>query len=132
MTTRKRALLIPAILGLLSAPAIARADTPLHKAGRGLAGITTGFLEIPGNIIHTAQREGAVSGWTNGFAKGLGMCILRPPVGFYELITAPFPAPEGYKPILEPEYPWSYFGSGERSRGVARHEHAKNTHVARH
>jgi hypothetical protein len=49
---------------------------------------------------------------------GLGMTLVRPVVGVYELITAPFPAPEGYRPILKPEYPWSYFGSGDRS-GIA-------------
>jgi len=87
----------------------------LHKAGRGLAAITTPFLEIPGNIKVTTEEHGAPAGWTEGFAMGLGMTIIRPVVGVYELITAPFPAPEDYKPILKPEYPWSYFGSGDRS-----------------
>ena len=41
------------------------------------------------------------------------MAIVRPAVGAYELASAPFPAPANYEPILEPEYPWSYFGSGE-------------------
>ena len=90
----------------------------LHKAGRGLAAITTPFLEIPGNIKVTTEEHGAPAGWTEGFAMGLGMTVVRPVVGVYELITAPFPAPEGYRPILKPEYPWSYFGSGDRS-GIA-------------
>ena len=96
-----------------------RADTALHKAGRGLAAMTTPFLEIPGNIIQTSKREGAVAGWTAGFAKGIGMTFVRPTVGVYELVTAPIPAPKNYKPILRPEYPWSYFSTGDRS-GVAR------------
>jgi hypothetical protein len=81
MTTRKRdlrALLVPAILGLLSLPAVASDDTPLHKAGRGLAGLTTPFLEIPGNIVETTHREGAVS---LDQRPRPGMSILRPPVG---------------------------------------------------
>jgi putative exosortase-associated protein (TIGR04073 family) len=97
----------------------ADAGTRLHKAGRGLAAITTPFLEIPGNIKQTTERDGAPAGWTEGFAMGLGMTVIRPVVGVYELITAPFPAPSNYRPILHPEYPWSYFGSGDRS-GVAR------------
>ena len=105
-------------------PAISQAspefhrDSALHKAGRGLAAITTPFLEIPGNIKVTTEEHGAPAGWTEGFAMGLGMTVVRPVVGVYELITAPFPAPEGYRPILKPEYPWSYFGSGDRS-GIA-------------
>jgi hypothetical protein len=27
----------------------------------------------------------------------------------WEFVSAPFPVPAGYQPILEPEYPWSYF-----------------------
>jgi putative exosortase-associated protein (TIGR04073 family) len=104
---------------MLVGAGVARADTPLHKAGRGLAAMTTPFLEIPGNIKQTTEREGAPAGWTEGFAKGLGMFIMRPPVGVYELLTAPIPAPSNYKAILKPEYPWSYFSSREESPGVA-------------
>jgi hypothetical protein len=35
--------------------------------------------------------------------------VVRPLVGVYELVTAPFPVPAGYRPILQPEYPWGYF-----------------------
>jgi putative exosortase-associated protein (TIGR04073 family) len=97
---------------------VSHADTPVHKAGRGLAAITTPFLEIPGNIMTTSRQDGPLAGWTMGLAKGLGMSIVRPVVGFYEVLSAPFAAPANYEPILEPEYPWSYFGSGHR--GVAR------------
>jgi putative exosortase-associated protein (TIGR04073 family) len=100
-------------IGVMFWPVLSHADTPLRKAGRGLAAITTPFLEIPGNIKQTTEREGAPAGWTEGFAKGLGMAIMRPPIGVYELITAPIPAPSNFEPILEPEFPWSYFGSGQ-------------------
>lgn len=124
MTQCKRSLpslFLAATIGLLAFPTISFADTALQKAGRGLAAITTPFLEIPGNIKQTTERDGAPAGWTEGFAKGLGMFILRPPIGFYELVTAPFPAPSNYEPILKPEYPWSYFGSSEESPGLALH-----------
>lgn len=103
------------VAGLWSSAA--SADTPGEKAGRGLAAITTPFLEIPGNIIVTTREDGPLQGWTTGLAKGLGMAIVRPIVGFYEVLSAPFAAPAGYEPILQPEYPWSYFGSDHR--GVA-------------
>jgi putative exosortase-associated protein (TIGR04073 family) len=106
------------VVALWSLPSIAdasNADTPTHKLGRGLAAITTPFLELPGNIAQTSQREGPLTGWTMGVAKGIGMTIVRPIVGIYELASAPWPAPAHYQPILAPEYPWSYFGAGDSS-----------------
>src|SRR5438093_1268852 len=47
-----------------------------------------------------------------GFGKGLGMIIPRTLVGVWEFVSAPFPLPAGYEPILSPEFPWSYFESG--------------------
>ena len=116
-------LMLAASIATLVWPTVSHADTPLRKAGRGLAAMTTPFLEIPGNIKVTTEREGAPAGWTEGFAKGLGMTLIRPAIGVYELVTAPIPAPPNYEPILEPEYPWSYFGSGQGSKspGLARH-----------
>ena len=37
-------------------------------------------------------------------------------VGVYEFLSAPFPAPAGYRPIIEPEFPWDYFSGGTSSR----------------
>lgn len=84
------------------------AQTAPQKFGRGLAGMTTSFLEFPGNLYAETKKSGAV-GIPVGFAKGLGMVVTRTLVGVYEFVSAPFPLPAGYRPILEPEYPWSYF-----------------------
>ena len=123
LTVLVSGMMLAASVATLVWPIISRADTPLHKAGRGLAAMTTPFLEIPGNIKVTTEREGAPAGWTEGFAMGLGMTLIRPVVGVYELLSAPFPAPSNYKPILKPEYPWSYFGSGSEGEtpGIADH-----------
>lgn len=83
-------------------------QTAAKKLGRGLAGMTTGFLEIPGNIVKETQAKGAV-GFPIGLATGLGMTVTRELVGVYEFISAPFPVPSGFRPILTPEYPWDYF-----------------------
>lgn len=86
----------------------ARYDAP-RKFGRGLAAMTCGFLELPGNVVETTRKQGIGYGLTIGVAKGAGMIVMRELVGVYEFVTAPFPAPPGYKPILEPEFPWDYF-----------------------
>ena len=104
------------ILGVAIWPTGSSADTVWHKVGRGFAALTTPFLELPGNIIDTNEREGPVAAWTSGVARGIGMTIVRPAVGLYEVVTAPIAAPKNYEPVLEPEYPWSYFGEGEHSK----------------
>jgi putative exosortase-associated protein (TIGR04073 family) len=86
----------------------ANAYTSTQKFGRGLAGMTTGFLEIPGNIVKETKAKGAV-GFPIGLATGLGMTVTRELVGVYEFLSAPFPVPSGFRPILTPEYPWDYF-----------------------
>jgi putative exosortase-associated protein (TIGR04073 family) len=85
-----------------------RAQTAAQKFGRGLAGMTCGFLELPGNIVQETRRQGAI-GVPVGLAYGLGMIVTRELVGVYEFLTAPFPVPEGFRPILKPEFPWDYF-----------------------
>src|SRR5262245_12676525 len=83
--------------------------TAARKAGRGFAAVTTGFLEVPGNIVVETRHNGPASGVTLGFVKGLGGLVVRHLVGAYEIVTAPFAIPAGYRPILRPEYPWGYF-----------------------
>ena len=79
------------------------------KLVRGLAGMTTGFLELPGNIVAENREHGAATAATIGFAKGLGMIPVRELVGVFDFVTAPFEVPDDYNPILHPEYPWQYF-----------------------
>ena len=43
------------------------------------------------------------------FAKGLGAMVVRELVGVYEFLSAPIEVPEGFRPILKPEFPWDYF-----------------------
>ena len=42
--------------------------------------------------------------------------VVRELVGVYEFVTSPFEIPKGYAPIIEPEFPWSYFDEPARKR----------------
>src|SRR5512135_343228 len=112
-----RALIFVTVLAaaamLTSMPA--DAQTAPRKVGRGLAAMTTAFLEVPGNMVAETNHRGPAEGIPVGFAIGLGMIVPRILVGVYEFITAPFPLPAGYKPILQPEFPWDYFSGGRSS-----------------
>ena len=104
-----RSLTSAALLLLLLVAPPAEAQTAGRKFLRGLAGMTTAFLEVPGNMVAETRTRGAAEGIPFGFAKGLGMIIPRVFVGVWDFLSAPFPAPAGFKPILEPEFPWGYF-----------------------
>ena len=109
--TRIRALLVACLVAATVLPGAATAaqQSAARKAGRGLAGMTLGFLEVPGNIVAETRSRGPAWGFTLGFATGLGKLVVRELVGVYEFVTAPFPVPSGFQPILQPEFPWDYF-----------------------
>lgn len=96
---------------LLPGSALAEQDTAARKFGRGMAAITTGFLELPGNIVQESRTNGVASGATIGFAMGLGKIVVRTLTGVWDVVTAPFPVPSDFEPMLQPEFPWGYFDS---------------------
>ncbi len=97
--------LVGAVAALvLSATTICFAQDAFTKLGRGVANTLTGWVELPKNIYDTSVQDNAFAGMTLGLAKGAGMTIVRTGAGIYEIATFPFPLPENYKPILEPEY----------------------------
>ena len=97
------------LAALLALPEAASAQSAARKCGRGLAAMTTSFLEVPGNMVQESRRSGQATGIPLGFVKGLGGIVVRTLVGVYEFVTCPFEVPEGFRPIIQPEFPWSYF-----------------------
>ena len=91
-------------LVVILASTICFASDPFTKLGRGVANTLTGWVELPKNIYNTSVEDNAFTGMTLGLAKGAGMSLVRTGAGIYEIATFPFPLPENYKPILEPEY----------------------------
>jgi putative exosortase-associated protein (TIGR04073 family) len=127
-STRRAGLLVLALLGavwLTPSGAIADQYNAPRKFGRGLAGMTTSFLEVPGNMVAETRAHGAAEGIPLGFVKGLGMIVVRTPVGVYETLSAPFSMPDGYRPIIRPEYPWSYFEENGKRAEIDRGEDAR-------
>jgi putative exosortase-associated protein (TIGR04073 family) len=83
--------------------------TSARKVGRGFANTTLGFLAIPGQMTVQTRERGAAAGLPIGFGMGVGWFIASELIGVWEILTCPFEFPAGYKPILEPEFPWQYF-----------------------
>ena len=100
-----QAVAVPAVVMIMiTACTVCFASDAFTKLGRGLANTLTGWVELPKNVYNTSKEDNAFAGMTLGLAKGAGMTLVRTGAGIYEIATFPFPLPEDYKPILEPEY----------------------------
>lgn len=104
----KKGMVIALVMVMVLAVAtVSYAQDPAKKLGRGLANILTGWIELPKNIYDTSVEDNPLAGLTIGLAKGVGMTIVRTGAGIYEVVTFPFPIPEDYGPVLEPEFVFS-------------------------
>lgn len=100
----KKIIFIIALLLIWSTPSYASAASPWTKLGRGLGNITFGWVEIfrqMGEMGKTERWPIAVGG---GLFKGIFYGIGRTAVGVYETLTFPFPVPEDYRVIMEPDF----------------------------
>ncbi|HET6421679.1 MAG TPA: exosortase system-associated protein, TIGR04073 family [Geobacteraceae bacterium] len=77
-----------------------------NKAGRGIANLATGWLELPKQIYVTSKESGTVQGIFLGPLKGIGMTVVRTLAGVGELATFFVPYPGFYDPYIEPKYVW--------------------------
>ena len=100
----KECAVVGVIVVMLAISTVCFAQDPFTKLGRGVANTLTGWIELPKNIYATSVEDNALAGITLGLAKGAGMTLVRSGAGIYEIATFPFPLPQDYKPILEPEY----------------------------
>ena len=86
------------------------AQDPIHKMGRGVVNVLTGWIEIPKHIHLGSQEENPVIGIGAGVLKGAGLTLLRGGVGLYEALTFPIPYPKDYASPYEQmelsDYAW--------------------------
>jgi putative exosortase-associated protein (TIGR04073 family) len=75
------------------------------KTFNAFANLTTGWLEIPKNIINTTNQSNFFYGVSGGLLKGIVNTLGRVGVGVTDLITAPIPT----KPIARPARVWDNF-----------------------
>ncbi|GAB6141501.1 hypothetical protein JCM14076_22300 [Methylosoma difficile] len=75
------------------------------KAVRAFTNLTTGILELPKNVINTANVSNVLYGFVGGGVKGMVNFIGRTGVGVLDLITIPLPT----KPAISPDPIWRDF-----------------------
>ena len=103
----------------LAQPAFAEQETGalvITKLFRGMANAATGWMEIPKQIAKTWDEQGPGIGLSWGLLKGVSFAVARSVAGGYEIATFPLPVPEGYKPIMQPEYVLSDLPQGGQPR----------------
>ena len=101
--------LVVLVSGLVTAALAEELVSPAaaQKAVRGLANTGLGVVvELPKTVYYDILEDGPLYGLTVGILEGLSWGIARTLVGAYEVVTFPFPVPEGYRPIYKPDYPY--------------------------
>lgn len=112
---RSIALLLCLLGGLAGGPSPAEArDSPARKLGRGFANLGLGVMTLPAEVVETGRRHGPFVGATWGLVKGVTLTAVTEVVGVWEILTAPYPFPPEFKPILSPEFPWQRFEAESR------------------
>ena len=76
----------------------------VKKLFRGIVNAATGWMEIPKQISLIWQEQGPWMGSSWGIVKGLGFAVARSVAGGYEIATFPLPIPDGYQPLMQPEF----------------------------
>jgi putative exosortase-associated protein (TIGR04073 family) len=91
-------------LMILNIASAGYAQNMCTKLGRGLTNIATGWFEVPKNMGPGITKGDLVSAFFMGLPKGCFMTVVRMAAGVYDAVTFPFPVPQDYKPLLEPEF----------------------------
>lgn len=76
-----------------------------HKLWRGTLNVLFCIVEIPLSISEEWQNMDPFTGVWLGTYKGTCKAVARASVGAFEVLTFPFPVPDGYKSPIEPEFP---------------------------
>ncbi len=80
------------------------------KLGHGFANMTTGFIEIPKNIINITEDSGFLVGITLGTFRGIFHGVGRTLIGVADFLTSPFPTTD----YVTPGLPWERFSEDTR------------------
>lgn len=79
-----------------------------RKLGRGVCNLVTAPLELIRTPHLVAQQEGEVAGATVGMIQGVGALIIRELAGAIEVATFFLPFPNGFEPLVQPEFVYAH------------------------
>ena len=76
------------------------------KFFRGIVNVSTGWGEIPRQIVLTSISDNLPKSLTVGVLKGLLMTVVRTGSGVYDTASFLSSAPGYFDPVLDPPYVW--------------------------
>jgi putative exosortase-associated protein (TIGR04073 family) len=88
--------------------------TCLRKLQRGFLNVALCPFEISSELSKEVRNDTFPPSWMSGLGRGVFYTVGRALVGVYEVVTFPIPYPAGYKPVLQPEFPWELAPSSEK------------------
>ncbi|MDX2175334.1 MAG: exosortase system-associated protein, TIGR04073 family [Candidatus Sumerlaeia bacterium] len=75
-----------------------------HKLGRGVSNVLFGWIEVPRNIAKEWRKTDPFTGTILGTVQGVVWTVGRTLGGVYDVVSFPFPIPNDYQPLMEPEF----------------------------
>lgn len=84
------------------------------KLTQGFANMTTGFIEVPKNIVNITHEQNIFVGATWGLFRGIWEGVNRTTIGVAEFITSPIPTSD----YITPPYVWQRFSEDTRYFGL--------------
>lgn len=108
------------LAGALFSAGPSHADEPTYLSGftskvnQGFFNTTTGWIEIPKNMVNISHDQNIFVGFTWGLLRGTAHAVSRTLVGVAELITSPIPTGD----YISPPYVWDRFSEDTRYFGV--------------
>ena len=117
-STRRTMLLVSALALGFTATASAENEltTPggrLRKLGRGVANIVTAPAELVRTSELVGRRDGYVSAMSVGLFEGTWRTLARAVTGEFEVATFYLEIPDGFGPLMKPEFVWEHGGWAE-------------------
>ena len=85
----------------------------LRKLGRGAANMATAPVELLRMPELVMREDGYVAGLTVGVVQGVWRTLLREVIGIMEVTTFYAEIPEGFAPLIKPEFLLAYERQGE-------------------
>ena len=83
-------------------------DNALRKLGRGIANIVTCPLELIRTPELVGRKDGYVAALSVGIAQGAWRTVVRGVAGVWDVVTFYAAIPEGFKPLVTPEFVYAH------------------------
>lgn len=105
--------LVFSVLPFVYSAEIAPEGTRVRKLQRGFLNMALSPIELSHELAREKGKDDFVPSWFTGLGRGSFFMVGRALAGVYDLLTAPFPVPANYEPVVTPEFAWEHLPKEE-------------------